>query len=411
MDNEQLANQPGDGCTRPNTTRGESGRRSLERRQWTARCDLGTRARGKLPPKNKLVWIEFNVEVAEEQTLDLTFNGAIGSHVLVDNANVPIAEKGTDAPRIEVPLPLFAGQHRVLVAIVGNGTLSELEVRLGHRWDPLAQAKRWSACSERERLRMLAATRGPLGDFANRDKAAELDRAITRAEAGFTTSLVAEELPQPRQTRFLVRGEYDRPAGEPLEPGILSVMGQFPADAPRDRRGLATWLTSPDHPLVTRVLVNRLWQQTFGHALVRTPEDFGLQGEQPTHPRLLDWLAVDLRDSGWNMKRLLKAMVTSRTFRQTSRWRNDVDDPENRLLARSSSYRLDAEVVRDIGLWSSGLLDSHMGGEGVKPYQPVGMWAAPCIRRATPNNTRVTRENGFTAAASTFTGNGRVPIR
>ncbi len=105
---------------------------------------------------------------------------------------------------------------------------------------------------------------------------------------------------------------------------------------------------------------------------MRTPEDFGLQGQQPTHPELLDWLAVELQDSGWDLKHMLRLMVTSRTFRQSSAWRDDVDDPENRLLARGPSHRLDAEVIRDVALWASGLLDPHMGGEGVKPYQPAG---------------------------------------
>lgn len=153
-------------------------------------------------------------------------------------------------------------------------------------------------------------------------------------------------------------------------------MGDFPEDAPRNRLGLARWLASPDHPLVARVLVNRMWQHIFGLGLVRTPEDFGRQGEQPTHPELLDWLAVELHESGWDGKHLLRLMVTSRTFRQDSAWRDGMDDPENRLLARGPGYRLDAEVLRDIGLWASGLLDPHMGGEGVKPYQPGGMWQA-----------------------------------
>ena len=153
-------------------------------------------------------------------------------------------------------------------------------------------------------------------------------------------------------------------------------MGSFPEEAPRNRLGLAQWLTSRDHPLVARVLVNRIWQRVFGYGLVRTPEDFGLQGQQPTHPELLDWLAVELQDSGWNLKHMLKLMVTSRAFRQSSAWRDDVSDPENLLFARGPSYRLDAEVLRDIGLWASGLLDPTMGGEGVKPYQPAGMWKA-----------------------------------
>ncbi len=195
-------------------------------------------------------------------------------------------------------------------------------------------------------------------------------------EATYTTTLVAKELKKPRITKLLQRGEYNLPTGKPLQPGILTVMGAFPKKAPRNRLGLAQWLTSPKHPLVARVLVNRIWQRTFGHALVRTPEDFGLQGQHPTHPQLLDFLAVDFRENGWNLKRILKQMVLSRTFRQSSVWRKDVDDPQNKLFARATIYRLDAEVLRDTALWASNLLRPEMGGEGVKPYQPGGMWRA-----------------------------------
>lgn len=201
-------------------------------------------------------------------------------------------------------------------------------------------------------------------------KYAELDQKFT------TTSLVAKELPKSRETKVLMRGEYDLPTGEALMPDVPGVMGPFPEGAPRNRLGLARWLTAPENPLVARVLVNRMWQQVFGYGLVRTPEDFGLQGEQATHPELLDWLAVELQEKSWDIKHMLRLMVTSRTFRQSSKLHDDLDDPANRLYARGPGFKLDAEVIRDIALWSSGLLDPTMGGEGVKPYQPAGMWDA-----------------------------------
>ncbi|MCZ6822417.1 MAG: DUF1553 domain-containing protein [Deltaproteobacteria bacterium] len=170
-------------------------------------------------------------------------------------------------------------------------------------------------------------------------------------------------------------------------------MSPFPEGAPRNRLGLAHWLTSREHPLLARVLVNRIWQRTFGHGLVRTPEDFGLQGQQPTHPELLDWLAVELQESGWDLKHMLGLMVTSRTFRQRSAWRTDVvDDPENRLCSRGPGHRLDAEVIRDVALWASGLLDPNMGGEGVKPYQPDGLWSA--LAHPGSNTKRYVRDKG-----------------
>jgi hypothetical protein len=153
-------------------------------------------------------------------------------------------------------------------------------------------------------------------------------------------------------------------------------MGGLPEGVPRNRLGLAKWLTSRDQPVVARVLVNRIWQRVFGEGLVRTPEDFGLQGEHPTHPELLDWLAVEFQDSGWDLKHMLRLMVSSQTFRQNSAHRGELNDPENKLFARGPRFRLDAEVLRDIALWASDLLDPHMGGEGVKPYQPSGLWKA-----------------------------------
>lgn len=234
----------------------------------------------------------------------------------------------------------------------------------------------WQRVARQEKLARLADSDGPLASLQLSDRARRIADSLEALESEFTTTLIAKDLPEPRETRLLRRGEYNLPVGDALAPGVLSIMGTLPEGAPRNRLGLARWLTSSDHPTVARVLVNRFWQQVFGKGLVRTPEDFGLQGEYPTHPDLLDWLAVELHDSGWDYKHLLRMMVTSQTFRQSSAWRDEIDDPENRLWARGPSYRLDAEVIRDIGLWASGLLDPHMGGEGVKPYQPAGMWKA-----------------------------------
>ena len=241
---------------------------------------------------------------------------------------------------------------------------------------PATIAAQWNSSSKEDRLKLATKTDGPFAASDLQSSAAELTQRMDEASANFTTTLVAQELPQPRTTKVLSRGEYNLPIGDTLQPATPAVMGAFPENAPADRLGLAQWLTSPEQPLTSRVLTNRIWQQVFGNGLVRTPEDFGVQGQQPTHPELLDWLSVEFQDSGWNLKHMLRMMLHSRTFKQSSTWRTDVEDPENRLFARSASYRLDAEVLRDIGLWSSNLLDPHMGGEGVKPYQPAGMWLA-----------------------------------
>ena len=227
-----------------------------------------------------------------------------------------------------------------------------------------------------ESLADLAKPEGRLAKLGLQAKAAQLIKRRADAKAKFTSTLIAKDLAKPRKTRLLDRGEYNLPTGDPLQPDVLKAMNPFPDGAPRNRLGLAKWLTSREQPVVARVLVNRIWQRVFGAGLVRTPEDFGLQGQQPTHPELLDWLAVELHDSGWDLKQMLRLMVTSRTFRQGSALRDNVSDPENKLWARGPHYRLDAEVLRDIALWASGLLDPHMGGEGVKPYQPAGLWKA-----------------------------------
>jgi hypothetical protein len=347
---------------------------------WSAVSGLpgsisGRAARDRLPGPKQIVWLRFDVTVPADQTLDLSFGGAPGSLVYLDDNAEPIAEKDSDDRVKSVPVRLSQGKHSMRIGVIGREGMSELDVHMEHAWDPLAKHRSWNNCSQREQLRMLA-TDGPLSELGVAAEAQRLNQELALLESNFTTSLIAKELDTPRETRLLKRGEYDLPVGDPLLPDVLKILSPLPQDAPRNRLGLAQWLTSPDHPLVARVLVNRIWQQTFGSGLVRTPEEFGLQGQYPTHPELLDWIAVELIESGWDLKAMLRGMVTSRTFKQSSAWRRDLDDPENRLVARASSYRLDAEVLRDLGLWAGGLLDGHMGGEGIKPYQPPGMWAA-----------------------------------
>jgi len=173
----------------------------------------------------------------------------------------------------------------------------------------------------------------------------------------------------------LERGQYTEKR-EPVSSAIPEWIAPPVENAPANRLGLAQWLVQPRHPLTSRVTVNRFWQHFFGTGLVKTSEDFGLQGEQPSHPELLDWLAIDFIESGWDVKRFLKQIVMSATYQQSSK----VDqlklavDPENRLLARGPRFRLDAEVIRDQALSLSGLLIGTIGGKSVKPYQPAGLW-------------------------------------
>ncbi|MFM9196144.1 MAG: PSD1 and planctomycete cytochrome C domain-containing protein, partial [Planctomycetia bacterium] len=203
-----------------------------------------------------------------------------------------------------------------------------------------------------------------------------------RAEiAGRGARALVWEEDHPRPTHLLKRGDFLQP-GERVERGVPAVFPPLTADAPRDRLALARWLLQDDHPLTARVAVNRFWKLVFGAGLVRTPEDFGTRGELPTHPELLDWLAVEFRapsDGGraWDIKRLLKLLVTSSTYRQSSAVPRAVRDrdPDNRLLGRGSRYRLPAEEIRDAALVSSGLLARTVGGRSVYPYQPAHLYA------------------------------------
>jgi hypothetical protein len=204
-----------------------------------------------------------------------------------------------------------------------------------------------------------------------------LDKETADINAAVPLTMVMKELPEPRPTFILTRGQYDHPdQTRPVTRGIPAALGKLPEGAPANRLGLAEWLTSPDNPLVSRVIVNRFWEQCFGTGLVRTTEDFGLQGEWPSHPELLDWLAVEFRESGWDVRHMIRLIVTSDAYRRSSYVRPELKDhdPDDRLLAFFPRRRLSAEQTRDQALYVSGLLVEKLGGPSVKPYQPDGLW-------------------------------------
>jgi hypothetical protein len=178
-----------------------------------------------------------------------------------------------------------------------------------------------------------------------------------------------------RETHILKRGNYETP-GDKVEPAVPSFLPKLPNGAKTDRMALAQWLVSPEQPLTSRVIVNRYWQMFFGRGLVKTPDDFGLQGALPSHPELLDWLAVEFRESGWDLKKLIRLIVTSRTYRQSAKVTPELlaKDPENILLARGPRFRIDSRFLRDQALAISGLLVEKQGGPAVAPYQPPGIW-------------------------------------
>jgi hypothetical protein len=189
------------------------------------------------------------------------------------------------------------------------------------------------------------------------------------------TTMVMAEMAKPRDSFVLGRGDY-RNQGDKVQPGVPAMLPPLPKDAPLNRLTLAKWLVDPGHPLTARVAVNRFWQQYFGLGLVKTQEDFGVQGEAPSNPELLDWLATEFVRTNWDVRAMQRLIVTSATYRQASKLTPALveKDPENRLLARGPRVRLPAEMIRDTALAAGGLLDDRIGGPSVEPYQPPGLW-------------------------------------
>jgi hypothetical protein len=225
--------------------------------------------------------------------------------------------------------------------------------------------------------------------LANIDAGFKKEMAASRALIGEETEImdkqidvmVMKERKYPRKTFILNRGAYDAP-GKPVTMDTPDAFFKIPKEYPKNRLGLAKWLLDKDHPLFSRVAVNRFWMMYFGKGIVISSDDYGNQGQLPTHPELLDYLAARFRDSGWNVKAMQKLIVTSATYRQSSKVeRNARDlDPDNRLYARGPSYRMSAEQIRDNALASSGLLTRRVGGKSGYPYQPVGLWEALATR-------------------------------
>lgn len=215
----------------------------------------------------------------------------------------------------------------------------------------------------------------------------ELSAEDTAIRGRGTVAHVMHERAEPAKAYVLNRGEYDQRLDE-VSPGTPEMLPPFPPDLPRNRLGFAKWLLMPNQPLTSRVVVNRFWAEVFGTGLVSTADDFGVTGQLPSHPELLDWLAVEFRESGWDVKRLFKLIVMSATYQQSSLLTPEKleRDPDNHLLARGPRYRLDAEMVRDYALATSGLLSSKIGGPSVKPYQPPGVWEAVAMPESNTRN-------------------------
>jgi hypothetical protein len=224
---------------------------------------------------------------------------------------------------------------------------------------------------------VIAPPSDPLRILSDRQK--ELDTLLTKG----TTTLVLKELPKPRKTTVFIKGDFTRPDVE-VQPGTPSVLHPFETTVKQPNRlDLAKWIMSPKNPLTARVIVNRVWQQYFGRGIVETENDFGSQGTLPSHPDLLDWLAIQFMAKDWSLKDLHRTIVSSKTYRQSSADRRDLmeKDPNNYFLARQSRLRLDAEVVRDVCLTASGLLARKIGGPPVYPPIPDGVMGQGQVKR------------------------------
>lgn len=353
--------------------------------RWQHRPDLVNGASVGLSGENRAFYLARTYFSPEPRSIELSLGSddAIkvylnGKELLSNNTRRGVAP---DQEKLTVELP--AGESVVVVKIVNEGGPAGV---YANRLDTVPIHVKpillmdGGAGSEQYAQTIRTAYRERLSPTyrALREERAGVESELAAAEAVIPNVMVMEELPEPKQTYVLGRGQYDLPdMSRPVERAAPAVLNPWPADAPRNRYGLGLWLTSDENPLTARVAVNRFWQMVFGMGLVKTVEDFGIQGEWPSHPELLDWLAVDFREHGWDVKRLIRQIVTSATYRQSSVVRADLleIDPENRLLARASRHRLSGELVRDNALAAAGLLNEKIGGPSVRPYQPKGLWS------------------------------------
>jgi hypothetical protein len=273
----------------------------------------------------------------------------------------------------------LSGDNELIVKVINGEGIDGLNIRLTDTQsqevaDALNAYRKAPTNAETLRqLRSVFLTAGPASRDAVRYRS--LLKSKENLESSIPMSLIAQEMPTPRPTFILKRGQYDQ-KGDPVTRHIPPSLGELPPGARHDRLGLAEWLTSPTNPLVARVFVNRIWQQHFGTGIVKSTDDFGSQGEWPLNQPLLDYLATSFEKNGWSVKKLNRMIVTSAAFRQSSRITaaKFLKDPENRLISRGPRFRLDAEVIRDKALASGGLLVEELGGRGFKPYQPDGLW-------------------------------------
>ena len=296
----------------------------------------------------------------------------VGNRLNVRRFPLRIGASGSDKPRFQGAIDdvrIYRGALSPAQAAVAGVAESLSEIVA------LAPAARTAAQTDKLRMAFLDQY-APAEVQAARREVVRLTEQRNALWASFSTVMVMEENVERQPTFRLNRGAYDAPAEE-VFPGVPAALPPLPAGVEANRLSFARWLVDPEHPLTARVTVNRFWQMYFGTGLVKTAENFGTQGEYPSHPELLDWLATSFIDSGWDVKALQRAIVTSAAYRQESKMTpaEFERDPENRMVSRGPRLRLQAQVIRDQALALSGLLVEKLGGPSVKPYQPDGLWA------------------------------------
>ncbi|MGE9266663.1 MAG: DUF1549 domain-containing protein, partial [Verrucomicrobiales bacterium] len=341
--------------------------------------------------------------------LMITFDGRQSGHqstaLYLDGQRVPAQlDPNTIGGNIVAQVPLRLGSRHGNDSKLRGGSVALQDFRFYRRLLSPADIK---ALSENQQLQDLlalpAAQRSPAqeqilyrhylqnADTAYRAHSARLDTLRQEQSAienrGSLTLIMQEKQDSEPSAHILKRGDYTQ-KGERVTANTPAFLPPLPADAPRNRLGLARWLTAPENPLTARVTMNRLWSYLFGTGLVETTGDFGVMGARPSHPALLDWLAVEFIESGWDYRHMIKLITSSQTYRQSQqahsqKWQQD---PANRFLARGPRYRLDAEEIRDLALASSGLLVPQVGGPSVKPYQPKGIWNAVAMPQSNTRN-------------------------
>lgn len=320
---------------------------------------------------------QIEVSLGSDDGIKLWLNG---ESILANNS-----ARGVAADQEKATLTLKPGTNRLLLKIVNIGGATGFyyaETKSKSLEPDLATQSILHAAGsltddQKQTLREFYSQTSPILNKLNLELKS-VDEQIAKVKAGQPTTLIMKERMEPKPAYLLTRGQYDQPDKEAgaVPRRVPSFLPPIPEGAPVNRLGFAQWLTAPENPLMSRVTVNRFWRQFMGAGIVSTADDFGSQGMPPSHPDLLDWLAVDFRESGWDIKRLVKSMVMSSAYRQDSAISPQAleQDPKNQWLARGPRYRLDAEMIRDQALLVSGLLHNKMGGPGVKPPQPLGLW-------------------------------------